>query len=116
MTLQCVCVCERERCCSIIIQNSSCFSTCSVSSDIIGLLKSVVLEPEQGSARVRLISSAILRELTPSKYIELNDFGPPVELLNVPYFLPVLLAQTNTRDRLSKLSPIIIRWVLEIRP
>ena len=108
---------ERERDCSIIyIQNSfSCFSAYSISSDIIGLLKSVVLEPEQGSARVRLISSAILRELTPSKYIELNDFGPPVELLNVPYFLPVLLAQTNTRDRLSKLSPIIVRWVLEIR-
>lgn len=82
-----------------------------MSLDIFGLLKSVVLEPEQGSVRIRLISSAILRELTPSKFIELNDFGPPVELVNVPYFLPVLLAQTNQRDRLSKLSPIIIRYI-----
>ena len=85
---------------------------CSVGSDIIGLLKSVVLEPEQGSARIRLISSAILRELAPSKYIELNDFNPPVELINVPYFLPVLLAQTNLRGRLSKLSPTIIQYAM----
>ena len=85
---------------------------CSIGSDVIGLLKSVVLEPEQGSARIRLISSAILRELAPSKYIELNDFNPPVELINVPYFLPVLLAQTNLRSRLSRLSPTIIQYVM----
>ncbi len=66
------------------------------------------MEPEQGALKVRLISAAILQELSPSKHIEVSDFNPPVERCNIPYLLPVLLAQTNARDKLSQLAPTLV--------
>lgn len=72
------------------------------------LLLSIVLEPEQGPLKVRLIAAAILLELSPSKHVELTDFNPPVECCNIPYALPVMLSQTNAREKLSQLAPNII--------
>ena len=72
------------------------------------LLLSIVLEPEQGSLKVRLIAASILLELSPSKYVSVTDFSPPVERTNIPYVLPVLLAQTNSRERLSQLTPHLV--------
>lgn len=69
---------------------------------------SIVLEPEQGSLKVRLIAASILMELSPSKYVSVTDFNPPVERGNIPYVLPVLLAQTNAREKLSQLVPNIL--------
>lgn len=83
--------------------------THSLTTDIYRLLQSVVLEPEQGSTRVRLLASAVIRDLSPSKHIVINDFNPPVESRNIPYILPVLLSQTNVRERLSLLAPTIVR-------
>ena len=83
----------------------------SLSLELHRLLRSVVLEPEQGSPRIRLLASAILRELSPSSSIVVKDFNPPVEKANIPYVLPVLLAQTNARERLSQLAPDIIKSV-----
>ena len=82
---------------------------CSLSTQIFRLLQSLVLEPEQGSARVRLLASAVLHDLSPSKHITVTDFNPPVEMSNVPYILPVLLGQTNCQDKLSTLAPIIVK-------
>ncbi len=76
----------------------------SLSSAVYNLLQSVVLEPEQGSTKLRLLAAAILRELAPSPYITVKDFSPPIEERNVPYVLPVLLAQGNVQDRLSTLA------------
>ena len=65
----------------------------------------MVLEPEQGPGRLRLLAAAVLRELAPSmQQVFVRDFGPPVEERNVQYLLPVLLAQGNTQDRLSLLT------------
>lgn len=69
----------------------------------------IVLEPEQGSPSLRLAAAAILRELSPSSSINLKDFSPPVEESNIPFILPVLLAQGNARDKLSQFTPQVIR-------
>ena len=82
---------------------------CSFSPQTYTLLRSVVLEPEQGMAKIRLLASAILRELAPSLSIVVRDFSPPVEESNIPYILPVLLAQSNARDTLSQLAPQVVR-------
>ena len=76
---------------------------------VYNLLRAVVLEPEQGAPRIRLLASAILRELAPSSSIVVRDFNPPVEESNIPCILPILLAQTNARERLSQMAPTIIR-------
>ena len=81
----------------------------SLSPMVYNLLRAVVLEPEQGAPRIRLLASAILRELAPSSSIVVRDFNPPVEESNIPCILPILLAQTNARERLSQMAPTIIR-------
>lgn len=109
----------------------------SLAPTLYALLQNVVLEPEQGPPRIRLMASCILRELCPSDSIAVKDFNPPVEESNIPYMLPVLLAQvwkgylgialshdyhviitwlsfgqTNGRGRISQLALEIFRWVL----
>ena len=81
----------------------------SLSPVVYNLLRAVVLEPEQGPPRIRLLASAVLRELAPSSSIVVRDFNPPVEESNIPCILPILLAQTNARERLSQMAPTIIR-------
>ena len=81
----------------------------SLSPVVYNLLRAVVLEPEQGPPRIRLLASAVLRELAPSSSIVVRGFNPPVEESNVPCILPILLAQTNARERLSQMAPTIIR-------
>lgn len=72
------------------------------------LLLSVVSEPEQGPLKIKLIAATILQELSPSKHISVADFGPPVERESIPYVLPVLLSQTNAREKLSELAPSVV--------
>lgn len=77
------------------------------------LLQSVVSEPEQGPPRIRLMASCILRELCPSDNVVVKDFNPPVQESSIPYLLPVLLAQTNGRGRISQLALEVFRWLTE---
>lgn len=84
------------------------FSLDSLSPNVYKLLLSIVLEPEQGPLKVRLIASSILQELSPSKHIEVSHFNPPVEKCNIPYVLPVLLAQTNAREKLTQLATNVV--------
>ena len=75
----------------------------SVSASVFDLLRSVVLEPEQGPTKVRILAATVLRELAPSQHNFVKEFGPPMEERNVQFFLPVLLAQGNLQDKLSVL-------------
>ena len=59
------------------------------------MLRSMVLEPEQGPSRLRLLAAAILRELSPLQKTLVRDFTPPTDPQNIPYILPVLLAQVK---------------------
>lgn len=76
----------------------------SVSATVFDLLRSVVLEPEQGAIKLRLLAAAILRELAPSQHNFVKDFSPPVEEKNIQFLLPVLLAQGNSQDHLGLLA------------
>ena len=76
---------------------------CSVSASVFDLLRSVVLEPEQGPTKIRILAATILREFAPSQHNFVKDFGPPVEEKNAQFFLPVLLAQGNSQDKLGLL-------------
>ena len=60
---------------------------------MLDLLRSVVLEPEQGSIRIRILAAAILAELCPNPNIIVRDFDLPVELRYVPLIMPAFLAQ-----------------------
>ena len=60
---------------------------------MLDLLRSVVLEPEQGSVRIRILAAAILAELCPNPHIIIRDFDLPVELRYVPLIMPAFLAQ-----------------------
>jgi len=80
-----------------------------LTSDLYKQLMSIVLEPEQGSVKLKLIAASVLQELSPSKHIELaNGFDPPIERASIPHFLPVLLAQSNCRDKISAVAPRIV--------
>ena len=80
-----------------------------MSAEVYKLLLSIVLEPEQGSLKIKLIAASILAELSPSRHVMVPEFSPPVERSNIPYFLPVMLSQTNTREKLSQLTPSIVK-------
>ncbi|XP_064407104.1 AP-5 complex subunit zeta-1-like [Halichondria panicea] len=85
----------------------------NLSTNIFRLLQSLILEPEQGGPRVRLLASVVLQDLSPSRHVAVSDFKPPVEMSNVPYFLPVLLAQTNCQEKLSTLAPKLVNWLMQ---
>jgi len=65
---------------------------------VLNLLRSVVLEPEQGLLRTRLLAAAILTELCPNPHIIVRDFDLPVELKYVPIIMPAFLAQVCMED------------------
>ena len=65
----------------------------SLSSNVFRSLRSIVLEPEQGPVRLRILAAAILRELSPLQKMLVRDFTPPTDPQNIPIVLPVLLAQ-----------------------
>ena len=69
----------------------------SLSASVFNLLQSVVLEPEQGPPKLRLLAATVLRELAPTEREIVREFGPPVEERNLQYMLPVLLAQGGPR-------------------
>lgn len=81
------------------------------SPEVYQLLMSIVLEPEQGTVKVKLIAAGILQELSPSKHIRVPDFSPPVARDSIPYVLPVILSQTNAREKLSQLMPSVVKWL-----
>ena len=64
---------------------------------MLDLLRSVVLEPEQGATRIRILAAAILTELCPNPHIIVRDFDLPVELKHVPYIMPTFLAQVSMK-------------------
>ena len=72
----------------------SCFIL-SLSSNVFRALRSIVLEPEQGPVKLRLLAAAILRELSPLQKNLIRDFNPPTDAANIPYVLPVLLSQVS---------------------
>lgn len=86
------------------MESSHLFFSHSLSSTVYDHLRSMVLEPEQGPVKLRLLAAAILHELSPSAMCAVRDFGPPVEEGNVSFLLPVLLAQGNTEEKLSTLT------------
>ena len=80
-----------------------------LTTDIFRLLQSLILEPEQGGPRIQLVASAVLQDLSPSRHVGVSTFKPPIEMSNVPYFLPVLLAQTNSQEKLSDFAPKLVK-------
>ena len=67
----------------------------SLSSNVFRTLRSMVLEPEQGTSKLRILAAAILRELSPLQKTLVRDFTPPTDPQNIPFILPVLLAQVG---------------------
>lgn len=65
----------------------------SIQAQVLELLRSVVLEPEQGSIKTRLLAAAILADLCPNPHILVRDFDFPVELKFVPLIMATFLAQ-----------------------
>ena len=82
---------------------------CSLSSSVFRSLRSIVLEPEQGPPKLRILAAAILRELSPLQKSLVRDFNPPTDPQNIPYVLPVLLSQVIQRLVL-KYVPTPIRY------
>ena len=67
----------------------------SIQAQVLELLRSVVLEPEQGSMKTRLLAAAILADLCPNPHILVRDFELPVELRFVPLIMATFLAQVR---------------------
>jgi len=65
----------------------------SIQAQVLELLCSVVLEPEQGAVKTRLLAAAILTDLCPNPHILVRDFDFPVELKFVPLIMATFLAQ-----------------------
>ena len=66
-----------------------------MSSHVYRGLRSITLEPDQGPVKLRLLSAAVLRELSPLQKTLVRDFVPPTDPQNIPYVLPVLLSQVS---------------------
>ena len=67
----------------------------SIQAQVLELLRSVVLEPEQGSVKTRLLAAAILTDLCPNPHILVRDFDFPVELKFVPLIMVTFLSQVR---------------------
>eukprot|EP00117_Sycon_ciliatum_P049570 scpid39477/ scgid4871/ AP-5 complex subunit zeta-1; Adapter-related protein complex 5 zeta subunit len=76
---------------------------------LIDQLYMVLSEPEQGAARVRLLCAVILREIAPTALLEIRHFNPPVETRQLPFILPVVLAQGARLGFLSQITPILVK-------
>lgn len=91
----------------------------SISNHVLDLLRSVVLEPEQGSLRTRILAAAILTELCPNPHIIVQHFDLPVELRYVPFIMPAFLAQvsqivSNTSTVCTRCGCIRVRFLLHL--
>ena len=64
-----------------------------MSNQLINELQSVAGEPQQGPKRLRLLCSAILREITPTSQLVIANVEPPVEQKNIPIILPLAWVQ-----------------------
>lgn len=66
-----------------------------LTQELIDELKNVVSEPQQGPKRLRLLCSAILREITPTSQLVITNVEPPVEQKNIPILLPLVWVQVS---------------------
>ena len=76
----------------------------SLTQELIDELKNVIAEPQQGPKRFRLLSSAILREITPTSQLVITNLEPPVEQKNIPIILPLVWVQVSFVVSISWLS------------
>jgi AP-5 complex subunit zeta-1 len=82
-----------------------------MTSQVYRCLRSIVLEPEQGPVKIRLVAAAILRELSPLQKILIRDFSPPIDPQNIPYILPVVIAQSNVKEQSVILITHLTKWL-----
>jgi len=75
-----------------------------LAQELIDELKNVTAEPQQGPKRFRLLSSAILREITPTSQLVITNLEPPVEQKNIPIILPLVWVQVSFSVSISWLS------------
>lgn len=67
----------------------------SLPQELIDELKNIASEPQQGPKRLRLLCSAILREISPTSQIVIANMEPPVEQKNIPIILPLVWVQVG---------------------
>lgn len=67
----------------------------SLPQELIDELKNVASEPQQGPKRLRLLCSAILREIAPTSQLVIANMEPPVEQKNIPIILPLVWVQVG---------------------
>ncbi|RMX54680.1 hypothetical protein pdam_00009343 [Pocillopora damicornis] len=83
----------------------------SLSNQLINELQSVAGEPQQGPKRLRLLCSAILREITPTSQLVIANVEPPVEQKNIPIILPLAWVQGQERGFWTKYIPQLVQWL-----
>ena len=66
-----------------------------LTQELIDELKNVSSEPQQGPKKLRLLCSAILREITPTSQLVISNLEPPVEQKNIPVILPLVWVQVS---------------------
>lgn len=88
------------------------FPSISLSNQLINELQSVAGEPQQGPKRLRLLCSAILREITPTSQLVIANVEPPVEQKNIPIILPLVWVQVCCKTMSELIKQCIMQSLL----
>lgn len=83
-----------------------------MSNQLINELQSVAGEPQQGPKRLRLLCSAILREITPTSQLVIANVEPPVEQKNIPIILPLAWVQVCCKKVSDSMKQYITQLLL----
>lgn len=82
-----------------------------LTQELIDELKNVTSEPQQGPKRLRLLCSAILREITPTNHLLITNLEPPVEQKNIPVILPLVWVQGQEHGLWTNHVPQLVQWL-----
>ncbi|KAK3738718.1 hypothetical protein QZH41_018082, partial [Actinostola sp. cb2023] len=82
-----------------------------IATNVIEGLQIVVSEPQQGSKKLKLLCSAILREMAPTVQLVISSVDPPVDQQSIPILLPLALTQGKELGYWSNHVPVMIKWI-----
>lgn len=83
----------------------------SIPQRIIDVILSTLVEPMEGSSKLRLQCLVLLHEISPCSRIMLASCDPPVERRQIPHLIRLAMAQGSSSPLYTRHSPSILTWV-----
>nr|XP_006817112.1 PREDICTED: AP-5 complex subunit zeta-1-like [Saccoglossus kowalevskii] len=88
------------------------FDQLRLPKELVTRLKRLLIEPNQGSGRIRIACNTVLCEYCPTESLVIDSMNTLPDDKQIPYILPVVNNQGRNIGQLEKLFiPQLVRWI-----